>query len=367
MPASACRPIVLPLLAALAVAACGGGGGAASEAPAATAAPAPAPAAPAPAASAAAPAPAPVSLSPERSARIAAATATATSPSNDCFAVRPFYWSLGDRDGPVAGGSVNRGSARSVTADTELRLASATKWIYAAYVAQRRGGQLQPWDERLLSLRGGYVDFAGCRADQTVDQCLGWQDNGRFTPEADGRFWYGGGHLQKHASLLGLGTLGPSELAAELRGVLGEDLPFGMTQARPGGGATGTPAVYGRFLRRLLAGELALGGLLGSAATCASVAGCPAGEALYAPSPAGETWHYALGHWVEDDPLRGDGAFSSAGAFGFYPWIDAARTHYGMVAREVANGGSEDEAGAGEQSARCGRLIRQAWKSGVAL
>jgi len=28
---------------------------------------------------------------------------------------------------------------------------------------------------------------------------------------------------------------------------------------------------------------------------------------------------YAIGYWVEDDATYGDGAFSSAGSFGFYP------------------------------------------------
>lgn len=370
MPAVIHRPLVLPLLAAAFLAACGGGGSGGTDA-AVAAAPPPTAAPATPVAPAdvppAAPGPVPAGVAPDPSARAAAAAATAAGTDNACFAVRPFYWELGDREGRVAGGSVDFGATHRITADSTLRLASATKWVYAAYVAQRRGGQLLAWDERLLSLRGGYVQFSGCRAEQTVDQCLAWQSNDQFTPEAEGHFWYGGGHLQKHASLLGLGALRAGELAAEMRSLLGQDLPFGMVNVSPGGGATGTPAVYGRFLRKLLAGELALGGLLGSDAACASVVGCAAGEALFAPGPAGETWHYALGHWIEDDPLLGDGAFSSAGAFGFYPWIAGDRSHYGMVAREVAHSGGEDEAGAGEQSARCGRLIRRAWNSGVAL
>jgi hypothetical protein len=364
MPAAVCRSAVLPLIAAVVLAACGGGGGGTVEpaavAPAPRASPAAAPTPPA----APVPAPDPIAAAPGHPARIAAATATAGSDANDCAAIRPFYWEMGDRDQGLAGASVDvAGADPAVTADSELRLASATKWIYAAYVAQRRGGQLLDWDRRMLSLRAGYVQFSGCRADQTVEQCLAWQANDQFTPDADGRFYYGGGHLQKHASLLGLGALDAGQLAAEMRSVLGQDLAFGMTQAWPGGGATGTPALYARFLRKLLGGELALGSMLGSAPGCASVSGCPTGEALYAPTPAGETWHYSLGHWVEDDPVRGDGAFSNAGAFGFYAWVDSQRSHYGIVARDVARGGTS---GAGAQSARCGRLIRQAWTTGVA-
>jgi len=31
----------------------------------------------------------------------------------------------------------------------------------------------------------------------------------------------------------------------------------------------------------------------------------------------------------------GDGAFSSPGAFGFYPWIDRTKTNYGVLARSA--------------------------------
>ena len=70
------------------------------------------------------------------------------------------------------------------------------------------------------------------------------------------------------------------------------------------------------------------------------------------------SWHYSIGQWVEDDPVSGDGAFSSPGAFGFYPWVDAGKSWYGIVARSVTNGYYE--------SAQCGGLICKAWLTGVA-
>ncbi len=305
---------------------------------------------------------------PSQAARTKAVLGTVGRLDNACAEIRPFYWEIGDHVGRTVGGSVGTTpSGARIRATTSMRYASATKWLYAAYVAERRGGDLLPWDARMLSLRSGYVDFAGCLASQTVGACLAWQDNDRLTPEADGAFYYGGGHMQKHASLLGLGELNAAGLAAEWRRVLGTDLAIGMAQARPGGGAVGTPATYAAFLRKLLAGDLVLGAMLGENPACASVTGCATGEALYSPAPERETWHYSYGHWVEDDRVAGDGAFSSAGAFGFYPWIDATRTQYGIVAREVANGRVTDDegVGAGEASARCGRLIRRAWASGM--
>jgi hypothetical protein len=111
------------------------------------------------------------------------------------------------------------------------------------------------------------------------------------------------------------------------------------------------------FLRKVLSGGLTLKGALGSNQVCAntSTSGC---NAAFSPDdlPPAEAWRYSLGHWVESDPTLGDGAFSSAGGGGFYPWIDSSKTYYGIVARE-----RETEAGAGINSEQCGRLIRQAW------
>jgi hypothetical protein len=78
---------------------------------------------------------------------------------------------------------------------------------------------------------------------------------------------------------------------------------------------------------------------------------------LYAPIPESESWHYSIGHWVEDDPVVGDGAFSSPGAFGFYPWVNATRSNYGILARKVDGGWYA--------SAQCGRQIRKAWVTAV--
>lgn len=84
------------------------------------------------------------------------------------------------------------------------------------------------------------------------------------------------------------------------------------------------------------------------------------------PIPATESWHYSIGHWVEDDPQVGDGAFSSPGAFGFYPWISADKRFYGLVAREqrhgVMSGDPSDKPAIA--SVACGHEIRAAWMDG---
>jgi hypothetical protein len=81
-------------------------------------------------------------------------------------------------------------------------------------------------------------------------------------------------------------------------------------------------------------------------------------KATFSPA-APHAWRYSYAHWVEDDAAAGDdGSFSSPGLFGFYPWIDRTKAHYGIVARK------SDAAKAYLQSVECGRLIRRAFFRG---
>ena len=100
-----------------------------------------------------------------------------------------------------------------------------------------------------------------------------------------------------------------------------------------------------------------IGSLLGTDAVC-TLPGSPGCNAADSPIP--KPWHYSLGHWVEDD-ADGDGAFSSAGALGFYPWVSKERTLYGIIARDNTSLDQE-----GYQSAQCGGLVRKAWVTGTA-
>ncbi|MCW5635224.1 MAG: hypothetical protein KIT17_17945 [Rubrivivax sp.] len=308
--------------------------------------------------------PAPTPPPPTDSQRIAAATATAQSATNACNPIRPFYWEIGDRTAALASGSVELGAggAPTYTAATSMNIASASKWLYAAYVVQRRGAAgPTAEDVKFLSFRSGYTNFNLCLSGQTVDGCLATGSNGNYTSANDGPFFYDGGHMQKHASLLGLGPLGNAALAAEIRSQLGTDVGLSYSQPQLAGGGISTAADYARFLRKLLDGSLRIGAQLGRDAVCASPTACPS-QAVSTPIPSSERWDYSIGHWVETDPTVGDGAFSSPGAFGFYPWIDVNRSLYGVLAREsfLLN------ASPSYQSVQCGRLIRRAWVSGVA-
>ncbi|MDE2594520.1 MAG: hypothetical protein KGL57_09800 [Burkholderiales bacterium] len=300
--------------------------------------------------------------------RIKAAQTTAQSASA-CQAAQPFYWEVGDARGVQASGQMGRDAP---SAQTKMQIASASKWIYGAYVAEHRGGSLTQDDIRFLNFESGYTDFRMCRQGQTVQECQSSLLNrrGKQDPTTVGRFYYSGGHMQQHAVLMGLGRLDNDGLATAIKRELGPagaawDLSYSQPQLA--GGGQSNAADYGRFLRAMLAGDLKMGALLGSHPVCANPKAC-ASEAIKTPIPMTETWHYSVGHWVEDDPRVGDGAFSSPGAFGFYPWIDANRQFYGILAREEHKGillGDVDSKPA-VRSVDCGRLIRQAWESGRA-
>jgi predicted small lipoprotein YifL len=289
--------------------------------------------------------------------RVAAVTATAQSTSNACNTARPFYWEIGDRDARRASGSV-AGTGTTITGSTVLSVASASKWLYGTYVAERRAGVLTETDRRHLSMRAGYTNFRVCDPRQTVDSCLSWQGNGDYDATLDGVFYYNGGHMQRHASQLGLGAMNLMALKTEFKRVLGSDVPLNFVQPQLAAGMAISADGYAHVLRKMLGGQLKMGALLGTGKVCTNPLECGLDEAMLTPVPQGERWHYSVGHWVEDDPVVGDGAFSSGGAFGFYPWIDAGRSWYGVVARNAKNDSLP--------SVYCGRLLRQAWAAGVA-
>lgn len=284
-----------------------------------------------------------------------AEAARATAQTNDkCRAVQPFYWSIGDAHGVLADG---RAGARAPGATTQMPIASASKLVYAAFIAQQRQGRLTADDVRFLTFTSGYTHFRACRRGQTVAECEAMDRNAEHDASTEGKFDYNGGHMERHAMLEGLGTLDDAGLARTINASLGTSFRF--VQPQPAGGIATSAAEYGDFLRRIVGGQLWMKSLLGTHAVCTSPQTCASAAA--SPLPAADV-HYSIGHWVEDD-REGDGAFSSAGAFGFYPWISRDETTWGVLARFAWGLG---RAKAGVASMMCGREIRAAWTSGQA-
>lgn len=288
--------------------------------------------------------------------RIGAARATvAENPKCSTDTLGAFFWEIGDRNGVKVSGSVG---SDAPTASTSMWVYSASKWLYAANVVEKRG--VVDRDVPFLNFTSGFTEFGNlpaCLGD-TIESCLLGRDG--QDPATIGKYFYDSGHMQHHAAnVMNLGAADNQALAADLNGTVG-NFGFSYTVPQPASGVVVSPEGYASFLRKMLRGELALAAALGRNKVCANplTSGC---NALSSPALGGnEAWNYSLGHWVEDDPNIGDGAFSSAGGGGFYPWIDKTKTYYGLVARERSAEGD-----AGYHSAECGRLVRQAWVTGL--
>jgi hypothetical protein len=286
-----------------------------------------------------------------------AAAKNAADTSSACQDIQPFYWEIGTKSSVVASGSVGDGS---ISRDTVLAIASASKMVFGAYVIQKEQGKVDSATSKLLHMSAGYVSLRALscgRAVSTVKDCFEQGDNSHYVAEDDNHFFYNGGHFQKWAVDHGLGSLDRQGLADEYRRVLGSDIPFQFGVLQLAGGLRMSAAAYAVFLQRVVGGQLLFRNYLGIDPVCTLPQSCP-GQALRSPVPA--AWHYSYGHWVENDS-GGDGAFSSPGAFGFYPWIDASKSYYGIIARA---GRPQQGEGAGYASALCGREIRRAFFTG---
>ena len=305
----------------------------------------------------------------DNAARIAAAASTAQN-SARCTAIGAFYWEIGDSSGALATGSVGTKSDGSAYKSTDLlNIASASKWPFAAYVIQKYGDVAA--NVPYLNFTSGYSNFDNslCTPTQTVAQC---NNGGINLAEATAAtFHYEGGHMQQLAAVgLGLGSAHLADLASEVNQYIGSDVGLSYVEPQPPGGVRTSAASYAVFLRKLLAGSttpLQLGALLNAHAVCTQPsATCNASNETAAKLP--ENFHYGLGHWIEDDPTNtpsSNFAYSSAGAFGFYPWVDVDRTLYGIVAQENQTGETSGT-GEGYSSLLCGRQIRLAWKTATA-
>jgi hypothetical protein len=297
-----------------------------------------------------------------------------------CTAIQPFYWEIGDGDGALASGSSTQSGGAAVTAATKWVIASASKWIYGMYVVQNRGGaaNLSAADIRFLNFTSGYTymdtltQTATCSAPasgaDSINYCLTLPSStagktySSHDPGTDGVFDYNSGHEENHAGQFQpeINNLDTSQLgAAIVAGLNVSGITLRYTQPLLAGGIYASANDYSPILRAVLKGQLGMLDALGTNAVCAWVGtGCDATD-----SPAVTVqWHYSIAHWVEDDPATGDGAFSSPGAFGFYPWIESNKRYYGVISRyATANGGTQN----GLASSQCGHALRAAWETGV--
>lgn len=270
----------------------------------------------------------------------------------DCKRIQPFYLELGNSQGIIKSAQI--GGAQ-FDRSTVLPIASASKWVFAAYVAQRLEGQIDEEAIKALTMQSGYTQFkvSTCidNSFETVEECALYGSNSQFVQQHQNRFFYNNGHQQKWAIDHGLGPMDKEQLSAELNSYLnlGDDLTFNSMQLA--GGISLSAKSYAQFLSSLLNNQLHLSSLLGSYSTCTWGDDCQ--STLYSPVELPEK--YSLGHWIESY----DGAFSSAGLFGFYPWINQERTHYGIISRFSVDFSDGIGYGPGYTSMLCGQALRK--------
>lgn len=373
--------------AAAVLSACGGGGATDSgsvasqstqAAPQAAAAATPV----APAASASAPTPAPAPSAEAASvttpgypsgilqAIAAAKNAAATDPLCDPSVMGDFYWEIGvaNSDRPLVSNSQGSGS---VTASSYFNVASASKFIFGAYVLEKKGIDAVRNDPSLyagMRFMSGYTGFdeTACAGSGTVSNCFTAGMNGNTSqpdPNTVGKFDYDGGHDQKLAAVdLGMGNFTAKQVAQEYQTVLGLPASVGMAPLDPvmAGGVMASATDYAQFLRKVMNGQLVISANLGKDSVCALWSACP-GEVAYSPIAAlGEPWRYSYNHWVESQYGNGTvDAYSSPGKWGFYPWITPDLKYYGIVSRH------DTQPDAYGVSVKCGRQIRKAFLSAL--
>ncbi|KAJ3347457.1 hypothetical protein HDU91_006779 [Kappamyces sp. JEL0680] len=245
-----------------------------------------------------------------------------------------------------------------------MKVASASKWIYGSFVVEKNS-PLSDADVQALTMRAGYTSFSydACELikGSTVQNCFTIAKNDVLSPGEVGKFHYDGGNFQYHAvKQMNLGPLADGDLSNTINQGLRLNDSISYDSPQLAAGVETTPKTYRSFLQAILAKRLKISSVLGSNAVCTNPKTCPTSS--YTPVPDTESWSYSLGHWVENDPAVGDGSFSSPGAFGFYPWVDASVRYYGILARYKIGPG-----GMGSDSVACGRLIRQAWITGKSV
>lgn len=321
-----------------------------------------------------------------------------------------FYWEIGDALGNVRSGNGPGGLAGfKVKATDSGYIASSGKWLFGAYAAEKRNGVFTAADLPYLTMKSGYHSLGDCNfaltpaAQRTVGKCGAaannpltaadgpHDENGQTVP---GSFHYEPGHFEALAASdasLNLTAATAAQIGPRIADTLKiSRLTYGGLVLA--GQAQIDTVNYALFLRKLLDGSLRLGRLLGSQNVCTSTTTSGLNQTpLYCnrnaahddrtsftpplqaaldstPTlpdgttalPNGEPWRYSLAHFVEKD-----GSFSSAGQFGFYPWIDASKTWYGVLARYDTVGGTATQIVTYQSSLLCGRAIRNAWLHAV--
>lgn len=173
-------------------------------------------------------------------------------------------------------------------------------------------------------------------------------DDGIETIPGDS-FYYGPEHMHIAAAMAEVATgqsyvdIFKTQIVEPLN--LSADTAFvnpSLTNPRASGGAESTANDYAEILRALMAGEI-ITDL--SSFTQDRTANVSFGFRPNAVLMDSGDWHYGFGFWRECDDFvwqnscTDDVVISSAGAFGWVPWIDFKADYFGLIATEDSEGG----------------------------
>lgn len=284
----------------------------------------------------------------------------------DCKKLGDFYWEIGDSKGKVISGA----EGKIYNADTKMKIASASKWLFGAYVFEILKGHVSDEQKEFLQMRSGYTNMSNvsCLRDKikTVKDCFlaelkmrklfGQGSNAALVSENKGKFYYNGAHAQALAvkEEMGLADKNNAALAQAVQGALKlENISYFFPQLA--GGVQTSAATYAAFLRNLMNDKYFLGKTLPSENGVCANSSCGFKDVVESPVPDHLPWWYANHYWIEKSNKGVVEAYSSPGVFGFYPWISSDKKYYGIIARE----GSARERGM--KSISCGHSIRGAF------
>ena len=259
--------------------------------------------------------------------------------------------------------------------DRLVAIASASKWVSGLVlfdvIATSNGaltldsttGQILHWTgpsaaitlRHLMSFTSGLESEAACTADPTLTlaACVDIIA-GRDTTAAPGvRFDYGSTHLQVAGRMAEVVTgsswnalfrervARPLGLPQEVAYYTWPKQARGTTNPLIAGGMRASMRDYAKILSLIFHRGHGAGLTLGADALFAAQAREPFAVVI-GKSPAvalGLPYHYGLTAWLETTtPRIGSDILSSAGAFGFVPWIDRHAGYYAVLGMEMPAG-----------------------------
>jgi len=206
--------------------------------------------------------------------------------------------------------------------------------------------------EQLLSFTSGLARDADCLREVaiTLAECAAQIGAGALVAAPGTRFDYGGSHMQVAARMAEVVTgsnwnaifrtqlADPLGLAADVRYTTLPRQRIGLSNPLIGGGLAASVDEYARLVEAALGAQADVQGVAIDADLAAAIFRSPYPEAQRGQVPElaeVQDFGYGLGAWLEcDTPGTGCDIASSAGLFGWMPWVDREAGYIGILAME---------------------------------